>query len=347
MIYRNMIHPSLLLSLMLTGLVLTGCGGGSGDSETAPTNNKPITPISTASSSAAQSSEASNKVDQSSTPTSLAAKSSNAHSSLQATSSYARISRASASAASSTDFIDEIIIPTDPIDVMDLPPSAPTNLKLLGSTSKTINIEWSPATDDHGIANYEIRRNGVYIGSSSNQKTSFSDTSLASNSIYIYTVRAVDTIGHRSSFSEILSAKTSAEISSSSSSQSSKANASSLSSKTNSSTRSSTASTSSFSSRMNSSAQSSSNSSSKTSELKLAWRIPTQRESGEFLELREIGGYELRHQALGSSAYTSIIIPNATTTNHTIAYSTLTDNYEIAAFDVNGLYSRFIKLTPR
>jgi chitodextrinase len=221
---------------------------------------------------------------------------------------------------------------------MDLPPSAPTNLKLVSSTSNEISIAWTPSTDDHGIANYEIRRNGVFIGSSPAQKTSFVDTGLSSNTSYIYTVRAVDTIGHRSSFSTTLPAKTLPGTNSSSSSGNK--SSSSPSSKNNSSTQSSP------NSKSSRSSISSANNSSINNKLSLEWRTPTQRENGEYLELNEIGGFELRHQLLGSSTYTSILITGSSTTSYAVAYSTLADNYEIAAFDVNGLYSRFIKLTP-
>jgi hypothetical protein len=342
MVYRNMIQSGLLAPLLLTGLLLTGCGGAS--SESAPTNNKPGTPASIAASSTAQSSDEASSLGQSSDSS---ATSTSADSSVQYSqaSSYARISRSSTSStASSVDLIDEIIIPTEPEDVLDLPPNAPTNLKTIGASSKEISIEWTASTDDNGIVSYEIRRNGVYIGSSNALKTSFVDTGLSSNTSYIYTVRAADTIGHRSRFSDTLSAKTLPEASSTSSS----AIINSSKSSSQSSSNQSSSSQSSKSDHSSKSDQSSSSRSSTPSEsFNVAWQIPKQREDGSYLELHEIGGYELRYKIIGSDTYVSTLVGDSNTTSYHFSKSAARDSIEVAAFDINGLYSRFINLTPR
>lgn len=328
MIYRNLMQSLSILSTVMLTLMLAGCGGAASSEDTPSSNNKPNQSSLAASSQAseilsslaASSTTSATSSSVPATPTSSGVKSS-------AGSSYTRASRSSLSSAS--DLPDDI---TTPEETVDHPPSVPTELRLIAVSTAEVAIQWTAATDDKGVSNYEIRRNNIYIGISPSTKTSFVDSGLTDNTTYIYTVRAVDAIGNRSGFSLKLVAQTQPGSSSSSSTQS-----------TNSSSKSSKSSTStpSISSR---SSSSSANSSAAT--LSVEWRIPNKRENGDYIELYEIGGYELRHIPLGSSTYSNTIITNATTTRFIIPASTLKDTYEVAAFDVNGLYSRFIKLTP-
>jgi len=332
MIYRNLMQTLSILPMVMLVSILTGCGGAS-SGDTTSTSNKP-SPSSLAASS--QTSEMVSSLAVSSTtsaitssmpplPTSTGVQSS-------AGSSYVRASRSSSSTASSLP--DDITTPEKPEEIVDHPPSEPTELRLVAVSIGDVAIQWTAATDDKGVTNYEIRRNNVYVGSSPATKTSFVDSGLTSNTTYIYTVRAVDTIGNRSGFSSPLNIKTQPSPSSSSSSSSNTSN-SSKSSNSNSS----------ISSR-NSSSSAISVTSSSSATLAVEWRIPDKRENGDYLELYEIGGYELRHMPFGSSTYSNTIITSATTNRFIIPASTLKDTYEVAAFDVNGLYSRFIKLTP-
>ena len=77
----------------------------------------------------------------------------------------------------------------------------------------------------------------------------------------------------------------------------------------------------------------------------LAWLAPKARENGTYLELDEIGGYEIRYQPLGTTDYSYIKLDNRTT-----EYSSdqLPSNalYEIAVYDMNGLYSEYVALIP-
>jgi hypothetical protein len=76
------------------------------------------------------------------------------------------------------------------------PPTAPTNLKGLANTPDSIGLSWNASQDDVGVNHYTIYRNGVAINNVTT--TSFTDTGLVSNSVYNYTVLAVDGVGNSS-----------------------------------------------------------------------------------------------------------------------------------------------------
>jgi hypothetical protein len=75
--------------------------------------------------------------------------------------------------------------------------------------------------------------------------------------------------------------------------------------------------------------------------LTLEWTPPTERENGRYLELTEIGGYEIRYRLTNESSYKTLKVgPNVN--RHT--FTDLLGDYEfkIAAFDTDGLYSKFV-----
>jgi C1A family cysteine protease len=89
-------------------------------------------------------------------------------------------------------------------------PSQPVNLAYTlstvkkGKTSKTsVNLTWSTASDNVGVVQYKIYRNGVLFGTSTTNKVS--DTSTATGTTYSYAVSAVDSAGNESVKSSQLS----------------------------------------------------------------------------------------------------------------------------------------------
>lgn len=80
--------------------------------------------------------------------------------------------------------------------------------------------------------------------------------------------------------------------------------------------------------------------------VEFTWNIPTQRENGEPLYSSELGGYELRYRKLPDTTFTYITI-EAWRNEHIFAWLEGTYEFEIAAFDINGLYSHFVPLPPR
>ncbi len=70
------------------------------------------------------------------------------------------------------------------------PPTVPTNLAVT-YTSDTVNVvSWSPSTDNLAVAGYNIFRDGLKIGVTSN--TTFSDAGLLPATPYTYTLQAFD-----------------------------------------------------------------------------------------------------------------------------------------------------------
>ncbi|WP_111642518.1 fibronectin type III domain-containing protein [Marinimicrobium alkaliphilum] len=81
--------------------------------------------------------------------------------------------------------------------------------------------------------------------------------------------------------------------------------------------------------------------------LMLEWRMPDHRENGVYLEDSEIGGYELRFRAAGERQYQRLVIEDGLATSYSLPMQDLTDYVvEIAAFDSDGLFSRYVPLTP-
>lgn len=67
---------------------------------------------------------------------------------------------------------------------------APTNLKLDDKTDTTANIEWTAPRNTHGIAGYNVYRDNVLVGSTTD--TNFGDAGLTPNTYYTWTVKAFD-----------------------------------------------------------------------------------------------------------------------------------------------------------
>jgi len=80
--------------------------------------------------------------------------------------------------------------------------------------------------------------------------------------------------------------------------------------------------------------------------VQIYWSAPSAREDGEYLDITEIGGYEIRYKLNSDSSYKTVVI------NDPYADSFFIDNlqgdyvFEIAAFDKQGLYSDFVSINP-
>jgi chitodextrinase len=73
-------------------------------------------------------------------------------------------------------------------------PSAPSGLAATATTSSSVSLSWTAATDNIGVAGYNILRNGTKVGTSTT--TTYTDNGLASNTTYTYTVTAFDAAGN-------------------------------------------------------------------------------------------------------------------------------------------------------
>jgi chitinase len=73
----------------------------------------------------------------------------------------------------------------------DAAPSAPGTPTASAVTDTSVKLTWSAATDDKGIKNYDVLRDGARVATVTT--TSYSDTGLTAGTDYSYSVRARDT----------------------------------------------------------------------------------------------------------------------------------------------------------
>lgn len=79
----------------------------------------------------------------------------------------------------------------------------------------------------------------------------------------------------------------------------------------------------------------------------LRWLAPDQRENGNFLDITELAGYEIRYRLTTANQFTYVTINDAWVDQYNFPW--LEGNYvfQIAAFDKNGVYSNFVDIYPR
>jgi chitinase len=73
----------------------------------------------------------------------------------------------------------------------DNPPSAPGTPTASGITDTSVQLSWSAASDDKGVKNYDVLRDGAKVATVTT--TSYTDSGLNAGSDYSYTVQARDT----------------------------------------------------------------------------------------------------------------------------------------------------------
>ena len=77
------------------------------------------------------------------------------------------------------------------------PPTPPQSLVASATGSTTVHLTWQAATDNVGVTNYRIYRNGTAVQTIGNV-TSYDDSGLQPNTTYTYTVTALDAAGNES-----------------------------------------------------------------------------------------------------------------------------------------------------
>ncbi|SCA96863.1 Chitin binding protein [Bacillus mycoides] len=88
-------------------------------------------------------------------------------------------------------------------------PTQPSGLQVVKATSNSVELNWKPATDNVGVKEYQVLRNGEVINTVAG--TSLVDKKLSPNTDYTYTVKAVDAVGNISKESKALVIKTTVE----------------------------------------------------------------------------------------------------------------------------------------
>ncbi|RIV46059.1 fibronectin type III domain-containing protein [Flagellimonas pelagia] len=114
----------------------------------------------------------------------------------------------SGSQAGNQVFIDNVSI-TPPNSDTEAP-SAITDLSSSNITMSGASLSWSASTDNVGVTNYEVFRDGVSVGNSGTT-TSFNATGLSPNTSYNFTVFAEDAAGNVSAASNVATVNTLAD----------------------------------------------------------------------------------------------------------------------------------------
>lgn len=86
------------------------------------------------------------------------------------------------------------------------PPTVPQALQGAAPGDTRIDLQWSPSTDNIGLAGYDVVRNGTLVASV--EQTTFVDTTVAPGTTYSYHVRARDLAGNTSAESAPVSVTT-------------------------------------------------------------------------------------------------------------------------------------------
>jgi chitodextrinase/ubiquinone biosynthesis protein Coq4 len=88
------------------------------------------------------------------------------------------------------------------------PPSVPTAVTAVATTAFSVNVGWSPSTDNVGVTSYDVFRDGALIGTVDGSTTSLTDSSTLASTTYGYTVRARDGANNVSAPSAVASVTT-------------------------------------------------------------------------------------------------------------------------------------------
>ncbi|NBI29644.1 fibronectin type III domain-containing protein [Chengkuizengella marina] len=87
----------------------------------------------------------------------------------------------------------EILETGVPVDDTEAP-TVPANLFADLVTDTSVNLSWSPSTDNYGVSGYDIYRDGNLVGSSNS--THFTVTGLSPDTTYTFTITAKDVSGN-------------------------------------------------------------------------------------------------------------------------------------------------------
>ncbi|MFK7993822.1 MAG: hypothetical protein AB8B87_06775 [Granulosicoccus sp.] len=90
----------------------------------------------------------------------------------------------------------DLPINTDLTSIDVIPPGAPTGLRVLPSAMNEIVLAWDSATDNIGVTEYEIYRDGVVVATT--PYPAYIDTNIASNTTFGYEIVALDAAGNAS-----------------------------------------------------------------------------------------------------------------------------------------------------
>ncbi|UKS24777.1 S8 family serine peptidase [Paenibacillus sp. HWE-109] len=86
------------------------------------------------------------------------------------------------------------------------PPTAPSGLKISGSTANSVTLSWTASTDNVGVAGYDIYQGAMLVGSVNGATTTFTVAGLTANTTYSFSVKSKDGSGNLSAASGAINA---------------------------------------------------------------------------------------------------------------------------------------------
>ena len=89
------------------------------------------------------------------------------------------------------------------------PPTVPTGLAATSVTATLVALQWTASTDNVAVTGYNVYRDGAVVGTVGGSTTTFTDTTVAPATTYVYKVNAFDAAGNDSAQSDGLSVTTS------------------------------------------------------------------------------------------------------------------------------------------
>ncbi len=81
-------------------------------------------------------------------------------------------------------------------------PTAPSQLIVTAPISSEVALNWNASYDNTGVAGYKVFRNGIQVGNVTSG-TSYRDTGLTADTVYVYSIVAYDAAGNCSDYSSI------------------------------------------------------------------------------------------------------------------------------------------------
>ncbi|MGB0387624.1 MAG: DUF7594 domain-containing protein [Ardenticatenaceae bacterium] len=97
--------------------------------------------------------------------------------------------------------LDFAVMPCSGAPADTTAPSAPSNLSAPSNSNGEVNLTWDAAIDNTGVLSYTIYRNGVEVDRIDGASLSYTDHSALLDTVYTYTVDALDAASNRSALS--------------------------------------------------------------------------------------------------------------------------------------------------
>lgn len=103
----------------------------------------------------------------------------------------------------------ELNKPLEIVEMDDIPPTAPLNLRSINTTTNKTTLLWNPSTDANGVVSYDIYMNDAFLETTNS--LSYTVPNLEAETAYNFYIKAKDSSGNVSESSNVLEVTTAAE----------------------------------------------------------------------------------------------------------------------------------------